>query len=76
MQKWVRSLGWEDLLEKEGNLLQCSCQENPMDRGSLAGYSPGGGPKESDMTEHARMQTHPKIHLDSQGTQNNLDKEK
>ena len=33
----VRSLGWEDLLEKEmgnGNLLQYSCLENPMDRGA------------------------------------------
>ena len=30
-----RSLGWEDLLDKEmiGNLLQYSCLVNPMDRG-------------------------------------------
>ena len=42
----------------------------------LGGLQSRGGPKESDMTEHACMQTHPKIHLDSQGTQNNLDKEK
>ena len=28
----VRSLGWEDSLEKEmANPLQCSCLENPMD---------------------------------------------
>jgi len=26
--------------EGHGNLLQYSCLENPMDRGSLAGYSP------------------------------------
>ena len=34
-ETWVRSLGWEDLLEKEnGNPLQYSCLENPMDRGA------------------------------------------
>ena len=28
----VRTLGWEDALEKEnGNPLQCSCLENPME---------------------------------------------
>ena len=33
-QTWVLSLGWEDPLEKgNGNLLQYSCLENPMDRG-------------------------------------------
>ena len=31
----VRSLGWEDLLEKDNGLpLQYSCLENPMDRGA------------------------------------------
>ena len=32
----VKSLGWKDLLEKEGNgyPLQCSCLGNPMDRGA------------------------------------------
>ena len=36
MQKTqVRSLGWEDPLEKgNGNPLQCSCLENSMDRGA------------------------------------------
>ena len=35
MQKMqVRSLGGEDLLEKESNLLQYSCLGNPMDRGA------------------------------------------
>ena len=31
-----RSLGWEDLLDPggHGNPLQCSCLENPMDRGA------------------------------------------
>ena len=31
----VQSLGWEDPLEKEmATPLQCSCLENPMDRGA------------------------------------------
>ena len=34
-ETWVRSLGQEDPLEKEnGNPLQYSCLENPMDRGA------------------------------------------
>ena len=33
-----------------GSPLQCSCLENPMDRGAWRGYSPGGH-KESDATE-------------------------
>ena len=33
-ETWVRSLGWEDPLEKEmANPLQYSCLENPMNRG-------------------------------------------
>ena len=32
------------------NLLQYSCQENPIDRGALAGYSPYGN-TELDTTE-------------------------
>ena len=35
MQTWVRSLGWEDPLEKGmTTLLQYSCLGNPMDRGA------------------------------------------
>ena len=30
---WVQSLGWEDR-QGHGNTLQCSCLENPMDRGA------------------------------------------
>ena len=30
----VQFLGWKDPLEEDGNPLQCSCQENPMDRGA------------------------------------------
>ena len=35
-ETWVHSLGWEDPLKKEGNgnLLQYSCLENPVDRGA------------------------------------------
>ena len=36
--------------EGNGNPLQYSCLENPMDRGAWWGYSPWGG-KESGMTE-------------------------
>ena len=36
--------------EGNGNPLQYSCLENPMDRRSLVGYSPCGC-KESDKTE-------------------------
>ena len=34
METRVQSLGWEDPLEKEGNLLQYSYLENPIDRGA------------------------------------------
>ena len=34
-EPWVRSLGWEDPLEKEKQpTLQYSCLENPMGRGA------------------------------------------
>ena len=33
-ETWVWSLGQEDPLEEDGNLLQYSCLENPMDRGA------------------------------------------
>ena len=42
---WGRSPG-----EGDGNPLQCSVLENPMDRGALEGYSPWGC-KELDKTE-------------------------
>ena len=51
---WVRSLGWEDPLEKgtatHANILACKvpCTEE------LAGYSPWGC-KESDMTERTHI---------------------
>ena len=40
---WVQSLDWEDPLEKEnGNPLQYSCLENPMDRGTWWATQPMG----------------------------------
>ena len=37
-ETWVLSLDWEDSLEKgNGNSLQYSCLENPMDRGAWQG---------------------------------------
>ena len=47
----VQSLGWEDRpREGDGNPLQCSCLENPMDEGAWQAYS-SWGHKESDTTE-------------------------
>ena len=43
--------------EGHGNPLQDSCLENPMDRRSLAGYSPLGL-KESDRTEVMPLSMH------------------
>ena len=31
-ETWVQSLGWEDPEKENGNPLQYSCLENPMDR--------------------------------------------
>ena len=41
--------------EKNGNLLQCSCLENPHGQGSLVGYSPWGHKESglSDQTQHS-----------------------
>ena len=61
-ETWVQSLGWEDPLE-EGMVTYSSilAWRIPMDKLSLAGYSPCGR-KESDMTEqlstaHTAFQT-------------------
>ena len=43
--------------EGNGNPLQYSCLENPMDGGTWLGYSPLGR-KESDMTERLHSLTH------------------
>ena len=46
-ETWDQSLGWEDPLEN-GNPLQYSCLENPMDRG--AWQATVHGVEELDMT--------------------------
>ena len=33
-ETWVQSLGQEDPLEEDGNPLQDSCRESPIDRGA------------------------------------------
>ena len=48
-ETWVRSLGWEDPLEKESNPLSVLAWRLPMDRG--AWRATGHGVAESDMTE-------------------------
>ena len=47
-ETWDQSLGWEDPLEN-GNPLQYSCLENPMDRG--AWQATVHGIDELDLTE-------------------------
>ena len=54
----VQSLGWEDRLEEEmANPLQCSCLENPKDRGAwqAAVY---GVTNSWNTTERAHTHTH------------------
>ena len=52
--------------EGNGNPLQYSCLENPMDGGALVGYSPRGR-KESDTTERLHslytLSVHAQTHL-------------
>ena len=50
-----------------GNPLQYSCLENPMDRGAWRGAVPGRGCKESDTTERpsaAHSAFHPLTHFE------------
>ena len=49
-ETWVRSLGWEDLLEKEVAAHSSTLAWKSHGQRSLVGYSPWGC-KESDMTE-------------------------
>ena len=49
-ETWVQYLGWEDFPgEGNGNPLQYSCLENPMDGGAWRATAHGGH-KESDTT--------------------------
>ena len=50
MYKWITL--WYTCGEGNGNPLQYSCLENPMDRGAWGAYSLQGH-KELDMTEHS-----------------------
>ena len=45
--------GWEDLLGRKWQLLQCSCLGNFKDRG--AQWATAHGVSESDMTEHVAL---------------------
>ena len=49
-ETWVRSLGWEDPLEKEMATHSSVLPGGSQGQRSLAGYSPWGG-EESDTTE-------------------------
>ena len=60
-ETWVQSLGREDLPgEGNGNPLQYSCLENPMDGGTWLGYSPWGR-KESDRLSNFTLTTFPEF---------------
>ena len=54
-ETWVRFLGWEDSPgEGNGNPLQYSCLENPMDRGAWWATVQGVA-KESDTTKRLHL---------------------
>ena len=54
-ETWVRSLGWEDLLEKEmATHSSILAWKKSHGQRSLVGYSPWGH-KETDTTEHTGM---------------------
>ena len=50
-----------------GNPLKYSCLENPHGQRSLAGYSPRGHGKESDMTEQLSTAQHSTLHKQNMG---------
>ena len=54
-ETWVRSLGWEDPLEKEMAPTPVFLPGESHGQRSLEGYSPQGC-KESNMTEHTRIE--------------------
>ena len=74
-EKWVWALGWEDSLEEfpgggQGNPLQYSCLENPMDRGAWQAAVRGVGQSQTRLrwlSMHAHMHwgqsTYPEIKI-------------
>ena len=57
-ETWVRWLGGEDSPgERNGNPLQYSCLENPMDRGAWWATVHAWGRRELDMTEQLTLLT-------------------
>ena len=56
-ETWVRSLGWEDPLEKEMATTPVFLPGEPHRQRSLVSYSPWGH-KESDTTEWLSAHTH------------------
>ena len=55
LKTWIQSLGGEDPSRVgNGNPLQYSCLENPMDRGACSAYSPYGC-KELHMTKRLTL---------------------
>ena len=54
-ETWIRSLGWEDPLERAWQSLQYSCLEKPHGQRSLEG---SWGCKESDTTEQLSPTQH------------------
>ena len=56
---WV----WKILEEGNGNLLQYSCLENPMDQRSLVGYSPWGFRVENDWLTNTCAHTYTCIYI-------------
>ena len=59
--KGVENLGPQTQEERNGNPLQYSCLENPMDGEAPVGYIPWGH-KESDTTKWSHTHTHKTAH--------------
>ena len=64
----LQSLGGRSPGEGNGYPLQCSCLENPLDSGILAGYSPWGC-KESDSSFNYEDRFKSRHHLLNPGVQ-------
>ena len=67
-ERWVRTLGGEDPGEGNGNTLQYSCLENPMDRGARWAAVHGVAKsqtqlKQLSMNTHTHTHTHTHIYI-------------